>query len=378
MATIDLRPMKGGRIRYRVRWYESGRRQTATFESESDARGFKHLIEASGGDRQKATLQFAQTKREGATLTEVAARWISTSRGTEDTKSKYRSLLARHIDPVIGYQPIAELRPADLDEAVQTWAQSGLAAKTVHNIMGVVSPALSMAVRDKLIDMSPAAGIRLPSVPKGDERFLTVSEVKHFVSCFHQHYRDMVTFMAWTGLRYGEMEALRASDIQQVAGDLHVSVNKARVGAGAKRRVGPPKSKAGRRMVSLPAPAATAARNAMGRCASSSDILFPTVEGNYVINSRFRERYWDPAREKAGLPGITPHDLRHTHASWCIQQGLDLLLVQRRLGHESIKTTVDRYGHLRPDYGAVAVSALNTLSRSAPTSLFDQTEPLIS
>ena len=82
---------------------------------------------------------------------------------------------------------------------------------------------------------------------------------------------------------------------------------------------------------------------------SPFDLVFPTPEGTPIDPANLRHRVWTSTLTRAGLLGIRIHDLRHTFASLLINQGENLKYVQSQLGHSTIKTTVDRYGHLMPD-----------------------------
>ncbi len=88
--------------------------------------------------------------------------------------------------------------------------------------------------------------------------------------------------------------------------------------------------------------------------------MFTTRDGRVVHHANFRQRVWLPALERApGVPRLRIHDLRHTHVAWLIAAGIPLPVIQRRLGHESIKTTVDTYGHLAPDLQRQAAATAN-------------------
>lgn len=78
-------------------------------------------------------------------------------------------------------------------------------------------------------------------------------------------------------------------------------------------------------------------------------LIFMSPKGRPLRYSDFRRRQWTPAIEKAGLPGLEIHELRHTAASLMINQGGDPKLIQAQLGHSSISITFDVYGHLFPD-----------------------------
>lgn len=178
------------------------------------------------------------------------------------------------------------------------------------------------------------------------------------LAAIDDHYRPMVEALLWTGVRWGDREALTIADYMRRGRPPHLVIGKAaKIGEGG-RYAGPPKTKSSRRLVSLTSQAVAAVETAIGGRTKASELIFTAHSGAPVRNTDFRKGFWYSACEEAELVGLRPHDLRHTHASWCVAAGLDLLSVQRRLGHVSIQVTVDRYGHLRPDALQAAVDAL--------------------
>lgn len=88
--------------------------------------------------------------------------------------------------------------------------------------------------------------------------------------------------------------------------------------------------------------------------------MFTARRGGPITSGPFHHHIWQPACDAAGLsPRPRVHDLRHSHASALIAAGVPLPVVQRRMGHESIQTTVDVYGHLAPDAYAGAAEAMS-------------------
>ena len=87
--------------------------------------------------------------------------------------------------------------------------------------------------------------------------------------------------------------------------------------------------------------------------------VFTNIQGGRLDDNRFHQRVWNPACYRAGFLDPIPrlHDLRHTHASWLIEEGVDLKTIQRRLGHEKSSTTMDIYGHISPTSQARAATA---------------------
>ena len=159
-------------------------------------------------------------------------------------------------------------------------------------------------------------------------------------------------FLVGTGLRWSEATALQWRHVNLPAGTVHVRQAWKRIAGGWE--LGPPKSKKARRTVNAAAMALTAiAPYPDPLAANHSGFVFTTPGGAIVRHSNFYNRIWVPACTRAGLvdPRPSPHDCRHTHASWLISDGASLEAVQDQLGHESILTTRGVYGFLQPAVG---------------------------
>jgi integrase len=217
---------------------------------------------------------------------------------------------------------------------------------------------------------NPCAQTELPDASdeiQDEMEFLTPGEVKLLASCFtFAKDRRMVTVKYGTGLRYGEITALQRQDII----DLHGPRPRLRVQRAWKKDghggyyLGKPKTKKSRRTIRI-SPSVVAALVEQGIAGLAPDELIWTgVERNQRLHySTFGDRWATAVRRavKAGLEKRpTPHDLRHSHASALIAAGQPLTYIQRRLGHESIQTTSDRYGHLMPELDDDAMTAIET------------------
>jgi integrase len=147
----------------------------------------------------------------------------------------------------------------------------------------------------------------------------------------------MVELAAFAGLRWGEMAALRWTHVDLDEGSVTVAGSMQRNGV-----VKGPKTSAGRRKVRL----ARRSINALAVLPRTEMFVFPSPAGGPLRYSNWRKRFWSPSVAKIGLEGFRFHDLRHTHASWLIDQGVDVVKVSKRLGHSRPSTTVDIYAHL--------------------------------
>lgn len=229
-------------------------------------------------------------------------------------------------------------------------------------------------MRDGLVATNVARGVQ---PPRGEARreavFLTRDEVAGIVEAVPPRYQLLVEPLAGTGLRWGEATALEVRDVT-LTGDPggragRVSVTKAWKTGESGLVVGAPKTARGRRTVTMPRALAEKVaeyiadapdRGALG----GGDLLLTNADGRPVRNWVFHGHTWGPALDQLEADGqlrARPriHDLRHTHASWLIAAGVPLTVIQRRLGHESIKTTSDSYGHLADDAEAAAAAALD-------------------
>ncbi len=122
--------------------------------------------------------------------------------------------------------------------------------------------------------------------------------------------------------------------------------------------LGPPKTRAARRRVTLPQNVVDAVLPLVAG-KEGHEHVFTSRSGTPLRHQNFMTRVWQPALAAAELQGLRIHDLRHTHTAWLIAAGRPLPSIQRRLGHRSITTTIDRYGHLLPDVDTGDLVALD-------------------
>ena len=128
-------------------------------------------------------------------------------------------------------------------------------------------------------------------------------------------------------------------------------------------KIGPPKTKAGRRSVPLPRHVAVELERHAAHL-SGDALVFPAPEGGLLRASLFRRRVWTPAVEAAGLSPLRIHDLRHTAVAFWLAVGASPVEVARRAGHASVVTVLDRYGHLLPGSEDTVTDALDRLAES--------------
>jgi integrase len=191
--------------------------------------------------------------------------------------------------------------------------------------------------------------VKLPRVVSAERLFLSLNEVEALADrCgrVHPTYRLVVLFMSYTGVRWGEMAALRVKRIDLMR--RRAAIAESVVLVDGKHVWGTPKGHARREVPIPPFLVAELARHVAG--IQPSDLVFPGVAGGGPMRSKvFQDAVLSQAAIEIGLPGLVPHGLRHTAASIAISLGADVKVIQTMLGHRSATQTLDQYGHLFAD-----------------------------
>ncbi|MGH3628181.1 MAG: tyrosine-type recombinase/integrase [Sciscionella sp.] len=305
-------------------------------------------------------------KAESPSVAEIVERHIGLLTGVEErTRKDYRRIARDHITPHLGAFPVEALHRERVKEWVNDLAPT-MSPKTLHGVYALLSSAMETAISLRLHGDNPCRGVRLPRIRQQEMVLLTNGELGMILHHVPEHYRTFVRFLAGTGARWGEAIVLTVADVDLLSPTATVRINKALKRAPNGHYVGEPKTIRSVRAVSLPK---TLVDELVGLAVAkeSGELLFTGPRGARLHHGNFRQRVWLPAIELASAEDVGRlakrpriHDLRHSHASWLIAQGVDLPTVQRRLGHESITTTVDRYGHLMPDQLSKAALAADT------------------
>lgn len=370
MAFVRTRTRKDGSPYYSVTYRIGGRgsRQSSTsFPDEKQAARFCKLVDSLGPERAMEVAGVADTQRALSALTvgEWLDRHIDSLSGVErKTVAEYKRYATRDIEPALGAIPLGKLTRDDVADWVNTMFEAGAAGGTIENKHGFLSGALKRAVEDGHLAANPCQGIRLPRTEQQEMVFLTREEFQILKSAFSAHYQPLVEFLVASGCRVSEALALRPSDVDLNAGT--VRITRAWKRAGSSYELGPPKTKKSVRTINVP-------KSVLGQLDYSGEWLFTGTNGKPVRIYSWRANVWYKSLAKAQAkdkrnpdkpvlqksPRI--HDLRHTCASWMIQNGVPLPVIQAHLGHESIKTTVDRYGHLDRSSHVVAADAIEKM-----------------
>ncbi|WP_431233554.1 tyrosine-type recombinase/integrase [Mycolicibacterium psychrotolerans] len=333
----------GKGLRYRARYVDDDNRE--------HAKGFALKRDAQKWLDSEVTAKFAtgtyvEPSAGRVTVSSVYQSWFSAqSHVSPKAKATRRSAWNRHVEPRWGNTLVADVRPSGIRAWVASMAEEGSSATTIENAFGVLRQVLGAAVEDNRIARNPCEGVKLPKRKHSDRGYLSHEQVVALASSVDRH-GEVVRFLAYTGLRWGEMAALRVQDFDMLRRRVNVSRSVTESGGLVWST---PKSWE-RRSVPFPA---TLCDDLAGLMVGKGrdQLVFADLRGGVLRNSNWRDRVFRPAVLRCQatdptFPTITPHDLRHTAASLAVSARANVKAVQRMLGHAKASMTLDTYADL--------------------------------
>lgn len=305
------------------------------------------------------------------TIADWLAHWRTTtlavSDRAENTRSNYAALSRKHLEPEpFGAITLDRLRPTDIEKLILALRDDGLSDSTVRSTYTVLRLALDGAVRDGLLARNPGAQVRRPGVKRREAKHLDAGAVTAVLRAAEDsRYHTALVLAAATGLRRGEVCALRWDAVDLDAGTLRVISTVSRVD----RRLvfSEPKTDRSRRTVPL-SPAVVAMlkkhrttqkedRLRAGNQWTETGFVFTTEFGT-VVDPRNLLRVIQVAAKKVDVEGIGAHTLRHSAATAWLEAGVPLKIASDLLGHSSVAITADIYMHGSHESARAAVDTL--------------------
>ncbi|KQH77215.1 integrase [Mycobacterium gordonae] len=371
MASLRTRSRKDKSTYYAVLYRHGGKQTSTSFEDFETAEKFMGLVDRVGPMKALSSIG-SDPALSTMTVGEWVERYIDHRTGlAKSTLADYRSYLKNDIAPTLGPIPLSALTREDVAKWCQAMADGGSSGKTISNKTAFLASALSSAVEAGRIQANPASGHRAPRTEKKDMVCMSRAELGKLLEAVTEHWRPLVEFLVVSGARWGEVTALRPSDIDVDNGTVRITRAWKRTYAVGGYELGAPKTTRSVRTISVP-------KSTLAKLDLTKEWVFTNKSGGPVRGNGFHERVWQPAVERVWpsaddesqrVPSQTTvrhpriHDCRHTCASWLIAAGVPMATVSRHLGHESIQTTINLYTHLDRSNMQVASEAMERILR---------------
>lgn len=370
MPSVQSRETRDGtRYFVRIRDPKRGKQTSEVFATEAEADHFCRLVESLGPGRALEEHERELEEAAEPCLDDWAPRhFAALTNVTDGTRVSYERIYARTWHKTLGHMRLSEITTEDVAIALNAVPGSD---KTVKNAWGVLAGIMRSALRARLITHNPCEGIKPPRRTEHEtteHRYLSPAEFEHLLKHVPVYWHPLVWTLAGTGMRWGEAEALEVGDIDLDVGTVRIVKAVKWDASKAVREVGPTKTKKSRRTLYLPVEVMAQLEPLLDRPRKAR--LFLPPRSGPLRHKTFYTDVWAKACGGAGFdPRPRIHDLRHSHVAWLIQEGTPLPVIQARLGHEKVTTTIDTYGHLLPDLQRAAADAASLVFARMPSRL---------
>ena len=376
--------LKGNKWQHKIYCYdENGMRKRKTFSGKTQAEAI---------EKAKAFLRMQGQLQDDSRLDMLVGEWLdewiinyAKPKVRPRTLEKYISSLNCYIRPSFKLVRLCDLTPAMLQRHFNALLESGgkngqgLSPSTISAARRYFAQCIDDAIKEGILMKNPVRMAKGPRLQRKEIAVLSKDEVVELIeTAGHIDHPFMSVMMpvlieltAHTGLRQGEVFGLKWDDVDFVNGGIYIRRSLAHVvGKGAVFQE--PKTKCSRRRVLLLSGDVERLKeyrkwqrkyaDELGDEFDWQNLLFTSPFGKPISPTNFSRRYFKPLLAKCRIDkSFTFHGLRHTHATLLLQQGVNPKIVQERLGHSSIKVTMDTYSHVLPDMQQQAVDALNDL-----------------
>lgn len=309
----------------------------------------------------------AYVKPTRMTLGEFLTQWLQNYALTNTsprTAEGYRVIVQCHLMPNLGAIPLTQLQPSHIQgyyakalSGGRSNRNGGLSARTVLNIRKVLSEALSHAVKWQILVRNVALAVDPPCPRRSEMATFTEEQARLFLqAAAATPYQELFTVALYTGMRRSELLGLRWKDVDLDLAQLSVTQTLHRL-AGGGFVLRQPKTAKSRRTIALPPSVSMLLRQLrerqigerllLGLELRDDDLVFAYLDGCPLDHSAVTHAFKRTIK-RAGIPCVRFHDLRHTHASLMLKQGIHPKIASERLGHSNIGITLDTYSHVMP------------------------------
>lgn len=276
----------------------------------------------------------------------------------------YQNYVRKHLLPAMGHHPLAQLTPAVIQAYINELAASDLSISMQQGIHRLLAAATRAAADQGLIDRDPCERLRVQRMVRPEQRVLTRLEQQRIKAAIHDKKDMPILIGLYTGMRLGEICAMKWSDINWTDGTITVRRTVQRVASvcrGADKPktellIGPPKSMRSQRI--LPAPQFLMERlHEMLTDTPTSEYIFSQTA--HAAEPRTIQRHFQQTISRLGISNAHFHTLRHSFATRLLELGVDIQTVSVLLGHSSARITLDFYAHSLFEQQRAAVEKLS-------------------
>jgi len=312
------------------------------------------------------------------TLSEYLSRWFGEyveSNLSPSTVKGYQYIIDTHISKTLGKLTLKNVRPENLQSYYADKLKAGLSATSVRHHHTLLHTAFKHAVQWGLMPRNPADAVKAPRSRKPEMHTLSESEVETVLQHATVQYYPLFYLGLFTGLRQGELLALRWSDIDLLGAEMSVSRSVVPLKGGG-YVIKDTKTAKSRRTVALSPSTCQVLREHMEKQMSNYSRLGLTFDNNTLLfchtdNSPLKANSvsgaWRTLMKRLAIKNIRFHDMRHTMATTMLRAGVHPKIVQERLGHSSIVITLDTYSHVAPGLQHAAANKLDDIYNKTVT-----------
>jgi len=279
--------------------------------------------------------------------------------------------LERHIIPAFGASPLCGLNRMQIETLLSNLKQKGQAVSTIRGVRATLSTVLQSAVERCYLDKNVAHGIRIrETATKTLYKFYSPVQIRQLLSELTEPCRTVVLLAVLTGLRIGEILALRWKRVDLLHRTLEVAESF------SDGEFGSPKTRSSNRVIPMSETLhdILQAQYASAVLTAPDDLVFCTAKGTPLNSKNLYNRVLAPACDRIKQPRVSWHSFRHTHATLLAEVGESIKTAQALLGHSDLNTTLNTYAHVIPDSQRRAVKRVAEVLFSDVLKLEDATE----
>lgn len=288
---------------------------------------------------------------------------------TTRTVKVYSDIARLHIVPVIGQVKIAKLSPMHVRRVINAMAEKDLSPNYIHHAHGVLSVSLNAAIEAGIIKSNPASGIKTPQRAKPKFNVIDREQIPAFVEAARRDANgNALIFALLTGLRASELRGLQWTAVdfdsatidihQQLTGHKPLQFTAPKDGSARVIQITPQAIDILRKQKKDLAALRLAAGDRWEHNPIVDDLVFRSARGHFIAESVLHKAV-RAAGDAIGIPGLHPHDLRHSYAVASLRSGIDVKTLQHNLGHKNAAMTLDVYAAYTTDAGKVGAQKLS-------------------